>query len=147
MSFCDAMKMSSMATSTLSKGMTRGTRALSSSKKNDRDSAKPLTKEETNEANIQHFYFKIMSYVHQKHRDHLRVHPPNTTQFTLEFNLVHDMGMKHVFEKNLDVAKAVFDKLRTACTEQHYTFSTWQDVNSQLEPFSVCVATTPPSST
>jgi hypothetical protein len=141
MSFCDAMKMSSMATSTLSKGMSKATRGLSSRKNSDRSATKPATKEETNEATTQHFYFKIMSYVHQKHRDHMRAtNASGTSQFTLEFNLVHDMGMKQIFEKNLDVVKAVFDKLRTSCTEQNYTFTTWQDANSGLTPFVVRVA-------
>lgn len=133
------MKMSSMATSTLSKGMSKATRGLSSSKNGERSAAKPMTKEETNEVTINHFYFKIMSYVHQKHRDYMRTYVPGA-QFTLEFNLVHDMGMKKIFEKNLDVAKAVLDKLRTACTEQHYTFTTWQDANAGLTPFVVRVA-------
>jgi hypothetical protein len=68
---------------------------------------------------------------------------PGTSQFILEFNLVHDMGMKQVFEKNIEVAKAVLDKLRTACTEQNYTFTTWQDANTQFTPFNVCVASAP----
>lgn len=145
MSFCDAMKMSSMATSTLSKGMSKATRGLLSNTKNDRASAKTMTKEEVNESATQHFYFKIMSYVHQKYRDHMRINAPPETQFTLEFNLVHDMGMKQIFEKNLEVAKAVLDKLRTACTEQHYTFTTWQDTNSGLAPFIVRVASPTPT--
>ncbi len=138
MSFCDAMKMSSMATSTLSKGMSKATRGLSS-KKSGSASTKPMTKEETNEVTINHFYFKIMSYIHQKHRDHMRTNATGS-QFSQEFNLVHDMGMKQIFEKNIDVAKAVLDKLRTACTEQHYTFTTWQDANSNLAAFVVRVA-------
>lgn len=139
MSFCGAMQMSAMATSALSKGMSKATRGLSSSKNSGSASTKPMTKEETNEVTINHFYFKIMSYVHQKHRDYMRAYVPGS-QFTLEFNLVHDMGMKQIFEKNLDVAKAVLVKLRTACTEQHYTLTTWQDANSGLSPFVVRVA-------
>ena len=148
MSFCDAMKMSSMATSTLSKGMSKATRGLSSRKNSDRTATKPATKEETNEATTQHFYFKIMSYVHQKHRDHMRAtNAPGTSHFTLEFNLVHDMGMKQIFEKNLDVAKAVLDKLHTVCSEQNYILTTWQDINSGLSPFVVRVASAPVTGT
>ncbi len=136
------MQMSAMATSTLSKGMSKATRGLSS-KNSGSTRTKPMTKEETNEVTINHFYFKIMSYIHQKHRDHMRTNTSGS-QFTLEFNLVHDMGMKQHFEKNLDVAKAVLDKLRTACTEQHYTFTTWQDANANLAPFVVRVANQAP---
>lgn len=141
MSFCDVMKLSSMATSTLSKGMSKATRGMSS-KNRESASDRPMTKEETNEVTINHFYFKIMSYVHQKHRDYMRTSTAGT-QFTLEFNLVHDMGMKKIFDKNLSVANAVLDKLRTACIEQHYTLTTWQDANSSLSPFVVRVASDP----
>lgn len=142
MSFCGAMQMSAMATSTLSNGMSKATHGLSS-KNSCSTRTKPMTKEETNDVTINHFYFKIMSYIHQKHRDHMRANTSGP-QFALEFNLVHDMGMKQHFEKNLDIAKAVLDKLRTSCTDQHYTFTTWQDANSNLAPFIVRVASQAP---
>ena len=137
---CESIHLSSKATSILSKGLTKGTRNLSARKSEDQK-AKTQSPEETKEASIQHFYFKIMSYVHQKHRDHLRTNNPAITQFSVVIDLVTDMGMRTIFEKNQDVAKAVLEKLRTSCTEQGYVLATWQDSDSLIKPFSIRVAT------
>jgi hypothetical protein len=139
MSYCsESVQLYSKATSILSKGLTKGTRNLSKNKESQRE--KHTSPEATRDANIQHFYFKIMSYVHQKHRDHLRNKDPVVTQFSVVIDLVTDMGMRSVFEKDLEGANAVLEKLRASCTEQGYAIATWQDSGSLLKPFCIRVA-------
>lgn len=134
MSYCsESVQLYSKATSILSKGLTKGTRNLSKNKESHRE--KHTSPEATRDANIQHFYFKIMSYVHQKHRDHLRNSDALSTPFTLDIDLVTDMGMRYIIENDLEVAKAVFNKLRTELTKQNYTLTAWLDTGSQLKPF------------
>lgn len=142
MSYCsESIQLSSKATSILSKGLTKGTRNLSS-RNSESQKSKPMTSEETREANVQHYYFKIMSYVYQKHRDHLRSYDSATTQFTLDINLATGMNMQTIFEKHLDVAKTVLEKLRAACTEHNYSLATWLDSGSQLNPYIIRISAT-----
>lgn len=134
MSYCsESVHLFSKATSILSKGLTKGTRNLSKNK--ETQCGKNTSPEATRDANIQHFYFKIMSYVHQKYRDYLRTSAAQSTPFTLDINLVNDMGMRAIIEKDIEVAKAVLDKLRIELTKQNYTLTAWLDTGSQLKPF------------